>query len=80
MFLVSLKPIDTRLDLGFEIYNEVTVYIACVMNIAFLDMTSTEISTDLRYLIGWALVAVIMLNVIINWTSLIIRTILFIVQ
>ena len=77
IYLVIFKPMIGKIDFLFEVYNETMIYFITVFSYTFSDYLDDPI---LRYEIGFLLVGFVLLTMLLNWISLLIQTIVFIVQ
>jgi hypothetical protein len=67
IFMTHAKPYDSRLQNFFELYNEMTILATILL---FLPLAINDITPDIRYKIGYALMALCLSNVLANWINL----------
>jgi hypothetical protein len=67
IFMTHSMPYDSKMQNFFELYNEMTILATSLL---FLPLAINDISPDTRYTIGYALMAICLLNVLANWTNL----------
>ncbi len=65
MYVLSYKPYESMLDNYIELANETTILVVFSMLLPYLHMPSFHATT--RYDLGFAIVAVILLNVLANF-------------
>ena len=76
-FYLKVKPLESTLSNSLEIMNETTVFILFTINYLFTDYISSQ---ELKYLIGWGFIGILILNLAINWIIIVIFSVLGIIQ
>jgi hypothetical protein len=74
IYVIKYQPYDLKLDNWIELGNELTILIVFCMLLPFHHQASLQANT--RYNIGFAIIALILLNVLVNflyfmWCSLV---------
>lgn len=65
LYVISYKPYELMLDNYIELANETTILVVFCMLLPYLHQPSLQ--ADTRYNLGFAIVAVILLNVVANF-------------
>ena len=72
IFLIKARPFKDNLLNVLEFVNELCLYLACYPVLFFTPDLVTNLDTDKSYLIGWALILIIAVNVAINIFTMIV--------
>ena len=75
IYLILVKPFLSRNSIKYEVYNEVTVLILSYLQIPLLDIVT---NVEIRYAIGWLMVALTLTNIVVNFGSLLWSVLVFI--
>ena len=77
IFIVQIKPFMNSGSVKFEIFNELTILMISYMQIPLLlDVVS---DSEIQYKIGWAMIAITLCNLTVNFTALVFALLQFII-
>jgi uncharacterized BrkB/YihY/UPF0761 family membrane protein len=70
-YLTLYKPHEEPNAVYFEIYNEATILLVSYGMLLSCDYIVSDVA---RYNLGWALTGIILLNVVINFANVVVKT------
>ena len=73
MYTINYRPYTQKNIFYFELLNEATLLTASYFLIVFCDIL---MDNELRYKIGWYIVAITLFNVLANWLNLVVSAII----
>jgi glycosyltransferase involved in cell wall biosynthesis len=71
MYLIMVQPFDDPNTAKFEIFNEFTILIVSYGMLVFCDYITSD---EVRYNFGWFLTALVLLNILVNFLNVMIKT------
>ena len=63
MFLIFVKPFDSKVVNYIEIFNEICILLCIYCMIVYTDF---NLDKDIKWNVGWVICAVVALNIIVN--------------
>lgn len=69
MFIFIFKPFKDKNTVYFEVFNETCILMICNISLLYCGVLTDN---NLKYNVAWVIVLIALLNIVINWSNLII--------